>query len=61
MTDDKKRIQQEHEEAHKSLLIALTEADTVIDHAQVVLSEAREKLKIATTLYQERLYGPKRH
>lgn len=56
--EERPKLLQEHEEAHKATLVLLQETDTVLSHAQEVLSEARIKLQKATEKYQERLYGP---
>lgn len=55
---DEKELLKEHDEAHKATLEVLKETDTVLQHAQEVISEARIRLKNATDKYQERLNGP---
>lgn len=58
MNEEKPKILQEHEEAHRATLESLKETDAVLEHAQQVITEARIKLQYATEKYQERLNGP---
>jgi len=58
MTDVEEKLRDEHEKAHAATLEVLKETDQVLEHAQTVISEARQKLKRATEKYQERLHGP---
>ena len=66
MTDEKidpalipdKALIEEQDRGHKETLESLKETDQALEHAQTVISEARERLKNATKRYQERLYGP---
>jgi hypothetical protein len=59
VTDDQSKLRQEADESHEETLRLLIETDIVISDAQEVLSSARERLRIATEKYKERLYGPK--
>ncbi len=60
MTDDEHlKLQQEHDDSHKSTLKLIKETDQALQSAQEVISKARKKLEEVTKKYEERLHGPK--